>query len=185
MKRFAVNHTVRAFQCAGRNFRHWRFDVLRCHLIAAAGKHIVYAVFLLRIIDEHTVRLDNMAFIRSNFLYRIAEHRHVIQRNVRHHGNFRCIYDICRVIPSAETDFQHDNITRLLCKILHRTRGCELKFPDVLAFRQNQLLLFFRDLRRNAAQVFARNHLFIDADALTEIHDKRRGVQTGFVSGLL
>ena len=76
-----------------------------------------------------------MAFIRSNFFYRIAEHRHVIQRHVCHHSNFRCIYDIRRVIPSAEADFQHDNITRLFCKILHRTRGCELEFPDVLAFR--------------------------------------------------
>ena len=135
-KRLTVNHTFRALQRARNIFRLCGWKIGHAHVIATLFQHLIDRRLLLRIVDEQRAGFYNIAFIRGNFFHRIAEHRHVIERYMRHNSGLRAVNDIGRIKTPAESNLQHDNITALFEEIQHRARGGKFKLTDTLPFRQ-------------------------------------------------
>ena len=78
--------------------------------------------------------LDDRSLLARDLRDRVAQHRHVVERDRRQNAHLGRADDIGRIVSAAKAGLQYNDIASLRGKIQKRHRSGELKLTDVLPF---------------------------------------------------
>ena len=128
--------------------------------------------------DDRSVGFDNSSFFVCDFGKSSSEKVGVVDADISDDAEFGRD-DVSAVEATTKTNFDDSNVDILLSKIAER--HCRSDFEERRLEFGNEWLCEFDEF---ADGLFG-NHFAIDADALAEIFEVRRGVEAHFVASRL